>query len=94
MSTVIGAGRYVFGENIPEGCYDVRLLTEDATISLYKGRGMASYDVDYIYLTRGDSGISEYAGLSSSACRWFTVSSSGSKKVQLEITKSKVLEIE
>ena len=37
MATIIGAGKYVFGENIPMGQYDLKAVSGKSTLKIQIG---------------------------------------------------------
>lgn len=82
----IGAGRYAFGKNVPEGIYDLKRISGDGDLRIYyRSENVGS---DIIFFSSDDA--KEYRGLDSEIVEYFTLDDS----LKVEITKSKMLEIE
>lgn len=86
MATTIGAGKYVFGEDLPLGKYDLKVIS---------GKGMLKIQIeddDESWMNFGrDTGFAnDYHGLSLPQGWYFSLDGN----LQVEITKSKMLEIE
>lgn len=84
--TVLGAGVYVFGENIPHGAYDLRAISGSGWLSSFDHEG--HYVANLSFGTkRGDA--KTYRGIDSSVIAKFQVQDD----VEFEIRKSQMIEI-
>lgn len=94
MATRIGAGKYVFGEDLPVGKYDLNAVFGSGSLHIQKSDQKdddGEYPEKYIYLSEDPKrGASGYRGLSLPGGWYFSLDSN----VVVEITKSKMLEIE
>jgi len=86
MATVIGAGRYVFGEDIPNGKYNLKVVS---------GRGMLKIQTngkneEWLNLGLDDGFAKAYNGLALPQGHYFSLDGD----LQVEISKSKMIEIE
>ena len=88
MATVIGAGKYVFGEDIPLGKYNLKVIEGDGLLCIHYSTDES--DVGIQHLGFADYEAKSYSGLSLPQGMWFTIQGS----VIVEISKSKMLEIE
>ncbi len=84
--TVLGAGTYVFGKNIPHGVYDLRAIGGSGWLGLFDHEG--HYVANLSFGTkRGDA--KTYRGIDSSVIANFQVQGD----VEFEIRKSQMVEI-
>ena len=88
LATVIGAGRYVFGEDIPMGKYDLRALSGNGMLAIQIGS--EEDEEKWINFGIRDSFAKEYKNLVLRNGWYFSLDGD----LQVEITKSKMLEIE
>lgn len=90
MGTVIGAGKYVFGENIPMGQYDLKAVAGKGMLEIQIGSG-EDFDYSWQNMGVGVKGYAEaYNGLTLPKGWYFSLDGD----LKCEITKSKMLEIE
>lgn len=69
--TTIGAGVYRFGVNIPEGVYDLKLLSGSGILTVVDGERFPTC----VYMDN-DNGARSYKGLSNAGCTHFELSGS------------------
>ena len=84
--TIIGAGRYVFGKNVPEGMFDLNWIEGRGYLHIYYIAKNKSHEFLYI----GEKDAKGYMGLDSEEVKYFVLE--GNLKV--EISKAKMIEIE
>ena len=90
MATIIGAGKYVFGENIPMGQYDLKAVSGKGTLKIQIGEG-DDFDDKWQNMGYNVKGFAEtYSGLTLPKGWFFAIDGD----LKCEITKSKMLEIE
>jgi len=90
MATIIGAGKYVFGENIPIGQYDLKAVSGKGTLKIQIGEG-DDFDDKWQNMGYNVKGFAEtYSGLTLPKGWFFAIDGD----LKCEITKSKMLEIE
>lgn len=92
MATIIGAGKYVFGEDIPMGKYNLKVIRGNGRLSIQAEAATDSDDIDedFIYLGDDNNYAKSYTGLSLPEGWYFSLDGN----VEVEISKSKMLEIE
>jgi hypothetical protein len=88
MATVLGAGKYVFGVNIPMGMYNLKAISGEGTLNIHN----KDKDDDYEWFDFGNAKdcAKEYNGLSLKEGQYFTVDGN----VRFEISKAGLIEIE
>lgn len=90
MATVIGAGKYVFGQNIPMGQYDLKAISGRGMLRIQIGDG-DDFDDRWQNMGVGEKDFAEtYNGLTLPKGWSFAIDGD----LKCEITKSKMLEIE
>lgn len=90
MATIIGAGKYVFDENIPMGQYDLKAVSGKGTLKIQIGEG-DDFDDKWQNMGYNVKGFAEtYSGLTLPKGWFFAIDGD----LKCEITKSKMLEIE
>ena len=90
MGIVIGAGKYIFGENIPMGQYDLKAVSGKGMLEIQIGSG-EDFDYSWQNMGVGVKGYAEaYNGLTLPKGWYFSLDGD----LKCEITKSKMLEIE
>ena len=90
MATIIGAGKYVFGENIPMGQYDLKAVSGKGILKIQIGEG-DDFDDKWQNMGYNVKGFAEtYSGLTLPKGWFFAIDGD----LKCEITKSKMLEIE
>ena len=82
--TTIGAGTYRFGVNIPDGVYDLELLSGSGTLTFVDVEGYSTN----IYMDN-DKGARSYKGLSSVGCSRFELSGN----LVLSIERARMLNV-
>lgn len=96
---IIGAGKYVFGEDIPEGKYDLKAVSGQGML-IIQSEKEGGYDVDMFFGVNhspdpddydecSDDYTESYKNLSLPAGKYFEIRDS----VKVKITRSKMLEI-
>lgn len=92
MATVLSAGIYTAGVNIPVGTYDVKAISGDASITIQRTerRKDGSFEKTHVWLSSKKDERVEYKGINLSEGWCFEIM--GDLKV--EIAKSKMIEIE
>ena len=85
LATIIGAGKYIFGEDIPLGKYTLKAVSGNGTLSFPQDDG--EY---WINLGVDDYSAKSFTGLSLEQGMYFTLDGN----VEVEITKTKMIEIE
>lgn len=94
MATRIGAGKYIFGEDLPMGKYDLKTISGSGALCIQKNDQKddeGDYAETYVYLASdAKNGASGYKGLSLPNGWYFTLDGN----VVVEISKSKMLEID
>lgn len=83
MATIIRAGKYIFVIDIPVGKYDLKAVKGHGEFKYRRGREWMWFGVEEDFDAR------EYRNLEGKEGQWFELTGS----VEVEITKSKVLEI-
>lgn len=88
MATILKAGRYVFGKNIPNGMYDLIAVNGGGWLTIYH----KDDDEDLIWLGKGNDGncAEEYRGLDSDVVKQFTLEGN----VEAKITQAQMIAIE
>ena len=90
MATIIGAGKYVFGENIPMGQYGLKAVSGKGMLKIQIGEG-DDFDDKWQNMGYNVKGFAEtYSGLTLPKGWFFAIDGD----LKCEITKSKMLEIE
>lgn len=84
MATVIGAGKYIFGVNIPLGQYDLKVISGHGWLEIQNA------STDAVYLGTGKDSAKSYTGLTLPKDKAFSLSGD----LQVEISKTKMLEID
>lgn len=93
MATIIGAGKYVFGEDVPVGKFDLKVVSGSGMLMIQTSEADGEDEVEEKWQNMGigKKGFAEtYRGLSLPAGWYFAID--GDLKV--EISKTKMLEIE
>lgn len=82
---VLGAGKYVFGKNLPNGMYDIFVLSGEGSLNIY------CRDDDELWIRLGsEDRAKEYRGIDSDDVKSFTLDGS----VVVRIAKSQMIQIE
>ena len=89
MATTLGAGKYVFGVDIPEGRYNLRAISGDGMLLIQKLMN-GSWDEEWMYFGVENHSARTYHGLSLPKNKYFEVKGD----VVFEITKATMIEIE
>ena len=89
MATTLGAGKYVFGIDIPEGKYNLKAISGTGTLQIEKLID-GSWEEEWISFGIESQCARTYYGLSLPKNKYFEVTGN----VVFEITKSKMIEIE
>lgn len=89
MAVKLGAGKYVFGENIPLGIYNLKVISGEGTLTMQKLKG-TEWGEDWFDFGKDEGYIKSYHGLSLPEGKWFEVEGD----VIFEISKAKMLEID
>lgn len=87
MATVIGAGKYIFGEDIPMGKYD---FEADSGNGMFEFQTDPEGDTQWISMGKEKGYAQTYNNLSLPKGWWFSVSGS----LKLKVTRSQMLKIE
>lgn len=87
-SNHLGEGKYTFGVNIPEGCYDLKVVSGRGTLMIQQ-YSCGEWDYNYVWLGLEDGRCSEYRGLSLPKNKHFLIDGN----VVVEITKAKAIDI-
>ena len=90
MATKLGAGKYVFGEDIPEGKYNLKAISGDGTLYIPRQLDDKTYHMQMIFFGMSKGSTKTYYGLSLPKGLYFEVTDN----VVFEITKSTPIEIE
>lgn len=93
MATVIGSGKYIFGEDIPMGKYDLKAISGSGKLMIQTSEAKRVEDIEerWQYMSPDKESYAEaYHGLSLPYGWYFILD--GDLKV--EITRTKMLEIE
>lgn len=85
MATIIGAGKYVFGENIPLGKYDLKVVSGKGILKI-----QTEFDEDWLNFGKEEGFAETYSGLSLPKDWYFSLDGD----LRVEISKSKMIEIE
>ena len=88
MATIIGAGKYVFGEDLPMGKYDLKVVSGDGSLTIRYG----DTEDDEIWMNMGTDAdcAQEYRNLSLEPGYYFMLDDS----LRVQISKSRMLEID
>ena len=86
MTTKIGAGKYVFGEDIPLGKYNLTVISGEGSLNIHHG---GKNSEEWLPLGLADGFAKSYFGLSLPAGQYFVLSGD----VVCEISKSRMIEI-
>ena len=89
MATTLGAGKYIFGVDIPEGKYNLKAISGDGVLKFEKFE-CDFWTVNWMCFGVEKESAKSYYGLSLPKDRYFEVSGS----VVFEITRSTMIEIE
>lgn len=89
MATTLGAGKYVFGVDIPEGKYNLRAISGSGGLEIQKLID-GTWEEEYMSFGVEKYNAQTYHGLSLPKNKYFEVSGN----VVFEITKAKMIEIE
>lgn len=85
MATVIGAGKYILGEDIPLGKYDLKVISGNGLLKI-----QIEDDEEWQALGEENGNANSYHGLSLPEGFYFSLGGD----LQVEISKSKMIEIE
>ena len=88
MATMIYAGKYVFGEDIPLGKYNLKVISGNGSLTIRYGQ--TEDDEDCMEFGTGPECVHEYRNLSLPQGRYFALEDN----LQVEISRSKMLEID
>lgn len=88
MATIIGAGKYVFGEDLPMGKYDLKVVSGHGCLKIRYGS--TEDDETWINMGKGTDDAKEYRNLSLEQGRYFMLEDS----LRVEITRSRMLVID
>ena len=89
MATTLGAGKYIFGIDIPEGRYNLKAVSGSGILQIQKFMN-GSWDEEWINFGIEEYCAKTYHGLSLPKNKYFEVTGN----VIFEITKAKKIEIE
>lgn len=89
MATTLGAGKYVFGVDIPEGKYNLKAISGSGMLQIQKLMD-GSWDEEWINFGIENHCAKTYHGLSLPKNKYFEVTGN----VVFEITRAKMIEIE
>ena len=89
MATTLGAGKYVFGVDIPEGRYNLKAISGSGGLEIQKLID-GTWEEEYMSFGVEMHNTQTYHGLSLPKNRYFEVSGN----VIFEITKAAMIEIE
>ena len=89
MATKLGAGKYVFGENIPEGKYNLKAISGEGLLLIQKFEN-GEWDEEAIDFGTEKYCAKTYHGLSLPKGWYFKVTDN----VVFEITRATMIEIE
>lgn len=89
MATTLGAGKYVFGVDIPEGKYNLKAISGSGSLEIQKLID-GTWEEDYMSFGVEEHNVKTYHGLSLPKNRYFEVSGN----VVFEITRATMIEIE
>ena len=89
MATTLGAGKYVFGVDIPEGRYNLRAISGSGGLEIQKLVDGA-WEEEYMSFGVGEYNAKTYHGRALPKNRYFEVSGN----VVFEITKATMIDIE
>lgn len=84
MATILRAGKYIFGVDLPVGKYNLKAIKGSGQFKYKRGRDWMWFGVDNDYDAR------EYRNLDGTDGYWFELTGS----VEVEITRSKMIDIE
>nr|DAJ77564.1 MAG TPA: Restriction endonuclease [Caudoviricetes sp.] len=92
MATIIGAGKYTFGLNIPMGCYDLKVISGEGQFKFQTSEKdeYGQCNIDWMDMGKSRNAADAYKGLTLPEGWFFSLEDS----LKCEITKSKMLEIE
>lgn len=90
MATQLGAGRYVFGEDIPEGKYNLKAVSGDGTLRIPKRVDEKTFHMEMMFFGVAKGSARSFYGLSLAKGQYFDVTGN----VVFEITRSAPIEIE
>lgn len=92
MATIIGAGKYTFGLNIPMGCYDLKVISGEGQFKFQTSEKdeYGRCNIDWMDMGKSRDAADGYKGLTLPEGWFFSLEDS----LKCEITKSKMLEIE
>ena len=83
--TILRAGRYAFGKNLPYGMYDIFVLSGEGMLTI------TCKDEEILWTRLGDkNGATEYRGIDSEVVKCFTLDGD----VEVRIAKAQMIEIE
>lgn len=88
MATVIGAGKYIFGEDVPLGKYNLKVISGNGIFQIQVNNN--PNNDEWFYMGTKEDRAHEYHGLSLPEGKYFTINGD----LRLEIRKTKMLEIE
>lgn len=89
MATILSAGKYVFGVDIPEGRYNLKAISGSGRLEIQKLIDGVWYD-EWIYFGVEKNDAHTYHGLSLPKNKYFEITGN----VVFEITKATMIEIE
>lgn len=92
MATIIGAGKYTFGLNIPMGCYDLKVVSGAGQFKFQTSEKdeCGRCNIDWMDMGKSRDVADGYKGLTLPQGWFFSLEDS----LKVEITKSKMIEIE
>ena len=83
--TILRAGRYVFGRNLPNGMYDIFVLSGEGALTIF------CRDDEELWIRLGKKNrAKEYRGIDSEVVKCFTLDGD----VEVRIAKAQMIEIE
>ena len=88
MATIIGAGKYVFGEDLPLGKYDLKVVSGNGTLIIRYGE--TEDDETWINMGKDNDYAQEYRNLSLERGYYFSLDDN----LRVTISRSKMLEID
>ena len=89
MAAVLGAGKYVFGDNLPTGRFDLKVVSGNGELRIQTLMD-GEWDETWICFGVEDTRAHTYHGLSLPKGKWFEVTGN----VVFEISRSKMIELD
>lgn len=92
MATVLSAGIYTAGVNIPVGTYDIKAISGDASIIIQRTekRKDGSFEKTHVWISSKEDGRKEYKGINLQDGWCFEIMGD----LKIAVSKSKMIEIE